>query len=337
MGRFTMDRRQVIARQQKLLLDEVRKLCGSGEPYALVDWPNYANPGDSAIWLGAVKVMKNATGRDPSYVCASDHYDPEDLKKNCPNGPIVIIGGGQFGDVWEGHQLFRLNLMRDFPGRRIIQLPQSIKFHSMDKAAATRDAIVNHGNFHVLVRDTASKAFCDQHLGTTAILAPDCAFSIGPIDVPPAKPGRFVFLRRLDKEAGTTDYADLLAANPITDDWILPSKTIPAGVKLSARIKAMIGGGSNAQARRFIKYNIYAQWRLDQGIKFLQSGVAVFTDRLHGMIVSTLIDRPVVVFDNNNGKVAGYYKAWLSDLKTARIVQTGKEAMSAVAEVRTAA
>jgi exopolysaccharide biosynthesis predicted pyruvyltransferase EpsI len=43
-----------------------------------------------------------------------------------PDDPILLHGGGNFGDVWPGFQRFREQVIRESPNRRIIQLPQTI-------------------------------------------------------------------------------------------------------------------------------------------------------------------------------------------------------------------
>src|SRR4051812_31009240 len=68
--------------------------------FALVDFPDHANVGDSAIWLGEVRYLKSKLGRMPSYVCTYENWSPEEFIRRVPSGPIFFHGGGNFGDLW---------------------------------------------------------------------------------------------------------------------------------------------------------------------------------------------------------------------------------------------
>ena len=100
------------------------------EDFALVDFPNHSNVGDSAIWLGEETYLQKKLGRAPSYVCTYDTWSKEEFERAVPAGPILIHGGGNFGDLWPSHQEFRLRLLSEFPDRQIIQLPQTLNFSS---------------------------------------------------------------------------------------------------------------------------------------------------------------------------------------------------------------
>ena len=48
----------MIAGQREALLDLYRRHVTPGEPYALVDFPDHPNVGDSAIWLGEIALLR---------------------------------------------------------------------------------------------------------------------------------------------------------------------------------------------------------------------------------------------------------------------------------------
>ena len=78
-------------------------------PYALVDFPNHSNVGDSAIWAGEMAYFSRHAARPPAYVCSLKTFSMDELTARCPDGPIFIHGGGNFGDVWPHHQAFRIS------------------------------------------------------------------------------------------------------------------------------------------------------------------------------------------------------------------------------------
>ena len=67
----------VIAAQQEALAALYRQHVGHGDRYALLDFPDHANVGDSAIWLGEIAMLRAITGRDPDHVCTWDAFDAD--------------------------------------------------------------------------------------------------------------------------------------------------------------------------------------------------------------------------------------------------------------------
>jgi exopolysaccharide biosynthesis predicted pyruvyltransferase EpsI len=330
-----MNRYGVIARQSQQLYDAVRPFAKRNEGYALVDFPSYANVGDSAIWLGAIQLLKDLTGRDPLYTCSKGDYNRASLAAACPTGPIFILGGGNFGDIYPQHQEFRFALMRDFADRTIVQLPQSIHFGSEDALSATANAISEHGKFHLFVRDQASADIGRKVFSCPVNLAPDCAFCIGPVHPSSNKVDDFVFLRRLDREIAGADYEPLNVLGMRVSDWAT-EPAMPAYLKKKARAMTMLCGKFSPAAGALAKSNAQARWRFNRGVCMLSAREAVVTDRLHGMIMSVLLGVPVVAFDNSYKKVSGYQKMWMRDFLGVAVVETADQALARLTEVRQA-
>ncbi|WP_174888114.1 polysaccharide pyruvyl transferase family protein, partial [Novosphingobium pentaromativorans] len=148
-------------------------------PLALVDFPDHSNVGDSAIWLGEMAWLR-AQGRTPAYTAALNNVSVDDLRQACPAGPILIHGGGNFGTSWMKHEELRLHLLESFPGRPIVQLPQSIHYNDEAAAAKMARAIAAHGAFTLLTRDIASFEFARRQFDCDVHLAPDSALMMGP-------------------------------------------------------------------------------------------------------------------------------------------------------------
>ena len=130
----------------------------AGQPFALVDFPDHANVGDSAIWLGATTFFRRQHGVAPRYVASIPAFSPAALRRAHPEGPILIHGGGNFGDLWPRHQAFREHLLETFPDRLVVQLPQSVHYGDARLADRTARVIARHGNVRLLVRDRPSLA-----------------------------------------------------------------------------------------------------------------------------------------------------------------------------------
>ena len=181
---------------REALLTGLRPFVAAGGAYALIDFPNHSNVGDSAIWLGELELFKQLTGRRPTYVCDFRNCDWDALA--AIDGPIFIHGGGNFGDIYPAHQAFREEVLRRFPGRRVIQLPQSLHYAHPDGLRRTADSIRSHGNFVLCVRDENSRSIAEA-FDCRTLLLPDSAFFLNL-----ARRGRstheVVYLHRTDSE-----------------------------------------------------------------------------------------------------------------------------------------
>ena len=105
-------------------------------PYAIVDVPNHANVGDSAIFLGELAWLEATGAPPPSYLCDTYSYSESDLRYYVPRGTILIHGGGNFGDVWTPPQALRERIVNAFPSHRIVQLLRSLRVRLLVRALA---------------------------------------------------------------------------------------------------------------------------------------------------------------------------------------------------------
>lgn len=273
-------------------------------PVALVDFPDHSNVGDSAIWLGEAAWLDDA-GRTPVYTAALNNFSAADLRAAAPEGPILIHGGGNFGTTWPRHEELRLELLRQFRGRPIVQLPQSIHYDDEAQLKAMGRAIADHGAFTLLVRDARSLALARLHFDCDIRLCPDAALYLGRQARGPAKVDILALLRTDHERA-----VDAAAAPPgtICADWLEERTGERKLMRLRMKLDAMFA--RSAQDRRLRRYRMLAQWRLRRGLAMLSQGRVVVTDRLHAHILSLLLDIPQVVLDNSYGKVGSFAAQW---------------------------
>ncbi|MDY0958558.1 polysaccharide pyruvyl transferase family protein [Sphingomonas sp. CFBP8993] len=297
-----------IARQRAALTDLYRRHVRPGEPYALLDFPDHANVGDSAIWLGEIALLRDVGAGNPAYVSRWDDFDEAAFRAACPTGPILIHGGGNLGDIWLHHQRFREDLLIRFHDRMIVQLPQSIHFR--DPANLSRFARIAgaHPDFHLYVRDRSSLLLAGHHLGCPVTLAPDSAFGLGALARPTGPDHPLLLLLRTDTERTDRDDTPLVEIpKAIAHDWL---EEPPVTQR-------------NPTAR--------AQTRVERGLRLLSRGERVVTDRLHGHILSLLLGIPHVVLDNDYGKVGAYLTAWTRDDPCVAQAASSTEAAAMVA------
>ena len=295
----------------------------SDAPFALVDFPDHANVGDSAIWLGETAFFARH-GKRPHYCSSLKTHDHDAMRKAIGTGPIFLHGGGNFGTLWQAHQDFRIALMERFPDNQIIQLPQSIHFESDAAADATVAAIARHGGFTLFVRDTPSQAFAEQRLGCATILAPDMAFCMGV--QPRGAPAHDIFcLMRTDHEKSVTGALPASSHAVAAGDWLTEDR---ARIR-RARVVSRLLGLADADGAALRTFDRLAQMRVQRGLDQLSSGRVVITDRLHGHILSTLAGIPNVTLDNSYRKLGNFIDAWTAPSPIHRPATTLDGAMAA--------
>jgi pyruvyl transferase EpsO len=293
-------------------------------PVALLNFPNHANAGDAALWLAAREVLLGL-GRRIGYQAAWSSYDPDALRAACPEGPIVLNGGGNLGDAYAGQQGTREQVLADFPGRTVVQLPQSTWFREQENAQRMQRLIAEHGAFTLMLRDEPSLAFAQQHFDGAAAISrvPDLVFALGAMERTAEPTTPVLWLARHDPE--TPEGEPTTAGPPSGEeppgvqrvDWLAPvpgEPEAPTSFKVARRAFRSLGGdepvrsrlGAGVLARTF---DPLARHWTERGKAILSRGQVVVTDRLHGHILSLLMGIPHVVTDNRTGKVRAVWDA----------------------------
>lgn len=311
-----MDARTAVESLRTRLQETLRPLVTPHRRFALIEFPNYANVGDSAIYLGQLAALR-ALGLDaPCFVCDIRTYDRAEVARRIgPTGAILLTGGGGFGDLWpEGHAL-REEIVGAFPGNPIIQLPQTIHFERAESLRRARSVLNAHPNLTLLVRDRRSLEIAATEFRAPSILCPDMAFGLGSLNRPVPASHRMLWLLRTDKESTT---AASHVVDGIRTDWVDERLTLLRAVSVVLG-RAVRLGPLRRLARPPLSriYPLLAHQRLHRGLKILASARVVITDRLHGHILCVLMGLPHVVLDNSYGKLSSFRDAWTGDIDSA--------------------
>jgi pyruvyl transferase EpsO len=294
----------------RLIQSALHRCLDPSQAYVLWDFPNYPNVGDSAIWEGETKSLQGFFGRPPLHVCELS-LDSDELPALCVKTQIILNGGGNLGDLWEGIQLFRERVVREYPNNKIVQMPQSIYFKDQSKRERCSQVFSAHSNLVIMARDHTSYEIAKTlHDGKTE-LVPDMALSLGFIPRP-CKPTVPIFLLlRTDKEKLVTEGTEILAKLKV-DDWNKEPfcyKTRLLRLIIRIERKWQIASPLIRPFKPML-FNRLAKIRTHRGCKLLSSGHVVITDRLHAHILSVLMEIPHIVIDNNYGKISSFRKAW---------------------------
>jgi exopolysaccharide biosynthesis predicted pyruvyltransferase EpsI len=282
---------------------------------ALIDFPNHSNVGDNAIWLGEIAWLADA-GIRVRYRCDMKSYNRAALAQSLgADGAIFIHGGGNLGDLWPKHQRLRETVIRDFPDRPIVQLPQTLHFQNAESLARTRAVFDAHRDLTLLVRDEASLELVRNEFRAPGVLCPDMAFYLGALPRPRSPERDIFWLRREDRE-GLGDAAAPSGAGLEVADWLDDRRPLPDRARRLLRRFPLRLLTRTRQGRRTIgrlveaSYDWQAQRRVRFGCRLLASGSVVITDRLHAHILSLLLGIPHVVLDNNYGKLRRFCETW---------------------------
>jgi exopolysaccharide biosynthesis predicted pyruvyltransferase EpsI len=309
------------------VLAGLERLGLRGRRVALLDFPNYGNVGDSAIWLGERAALRDLGAR-VVYACHRDSYSRRLLERLIGNGCICLSGGGNFGDLYPAHQMFRERVIADFPGRQIIQLPQTIHFSNPRRIETAREVLRRHSSFTLMVRDHPSLELALRQLGVPAVLCPDMAFGLDRTGGHRNPDRDVIALRRADFE-GSHVLARLKDYEIPVTDW---QEDAPSTVRrivnrvdgIGARHPRLFGW---ARALSAFAFDRIARERLERGLRILARGRAVITDRLHGHILCMIAGIPHVIVDTRFGKVRDFHDAWTAGSPLVRITDSAAAAV----------
>ena len=322
------------ANLNKKINDEFGSLIAKNNACALVDFPDQPNVGDSAIWLGALKLL-NANNLQIDYACTAETYSETTLRSKLPEGYIFIIGGGNFGTLWPRHQKLREKILALQGNYTVIQLPQSIYFDDESSVKNIRVLIENHKNFTLMVRDTVSQQFADNNFNCKVVLCPDLATLLsGDLPLGTATLDVQVLARDdIERSVEANKLNHLLKKYLISvDDWLhepltptlLAAKLMQQSFQHGLDPVDVLGNGALSI------WNAAARQRLARGCQLLSQGQVVVTDRLHAHIISSLMDIPNIILDNHYGKLSAYYFTWHRELKSTMLASSVEDVVDCV-------
>lgn len=288
-----------------VLIDELP----AGAPVVYFDQPLHLNVGDLLINLGLERLLAEH-GRFIEHRFSVKDY-ARNLHHVRDNHVIVLHGGGNLGDLWPNHEKLRQDVVKRFPRNKILVFPQTVHFRDPSKIDDYAAVYRAHPNCKIFLRDHASLALVGQKFRVPCALAPDTAHQLwrNPDMFTPGFDGHGTLtFMRLDREAqDATDRAHSLdwpaLITPLTyalaGAWIYTLRFNPSP---SLQPALMRGWGQHRD--RIIRHsaNVFRQY------------ARVRTDRLHALILGCLLGKPVVMKDNNYGKLSSYCDAWMPDL-----------------------
>lgn len=302
---------------------------GGAKRVRIVDFPFNLNPGDSAIWLGEMAVLKELGVSKVDSTHASRREGRS--RKSSIRGldAVLIHGGGNFGDIWPEHNLTRQEAIENAHGIPIIQMPVSLHVSNPECLKNLRSAVARHGQVTFMWRDERSYvAGAEFFESSTHVMVPDAATALNLSAVSSPETDVLV-IQRLDKEA------DTLFRKHEAVDWSFDARfKLASGWWLMQAMDRwpLPRNLSNPAWQRLYSHCTTSQLRY--ATTLLSSASVVVTDRLHGHILATVAGVTNVAYPDRNGKLEAYYDAWHRPVTHAHWASSQEEAIALAEQIK---
>jgi pyruvyl transferase EpsO len=295
-------------------LQQILNVIPPGSSIYYIDYPVYNNGGDLLIMKGAEAFFKDNDIRVKARYSVFDFPDTLTIPKN---QTIVLQGGGNFGDLYPVHQKLRENIVASYLHHRIVILPQTIFYNKESEFDRTAHIFNRHNDVHLFVRDPLSYEMAAKKFYKCSVyLSPDMAHQLWPI-LPKSNPGKelLCFFRTDIEKTGEQEQLETTEGGDYLDWGSLYNKVEKKSISMIGR---MMKSGSGALPMQAI-WGKYSDYLVNKAIKRFSGYRNVQTSRLHGHILSCLMDKPNTLLDNSYGKNSNYYNTWTRDIKSARL------------------
>ncbi|SFI28313.1 Exopolysaccharide biosynthesis protein EpsI, predicted pyruvyl transferase [Paenibacillus sp. UNC496MF] len=280
-----------------------------------IDYPVHGNGGDLLIMKGTEAFFRDHRIHVQARYSVLDFPDGLAIPKD---HILVLHGGGNFGDLYPAHQKLREKIVADYPGHRVVMLPQTIFYKSQAEFDKTAAVFNRHKDLHLYVRDTLSQEMAKARFKTCQVhLSPDMAHQLWPIRAKSAPDKELLCFLRTDIEK--TAEQERLEASGKGDylDWGTLFNTVE---HKSIRVfnKMMQKGSGKLPLSSF--WGKYTDYLVNKAVNRFSNYKTVQTSRLHGHILSCLMDKPNILLDNSYGKNASYYRTWTGGIASATLM-----------------
>ena len=305
---------------KQILQNTLYPACAPGN-YAIIDYPNYLNPGDCAIWLGTRAFLEWVYGAPPVYISTIRNFNSRRCRRLLGEGTVFFLGGGNFGSTYAKHNKYRLDIIRSLPDCRLVVLPVSVAglidgdSKNIDE---TQEVIGTHKNLTLFARDVSSQNVLSNFLDRPIELCPDLAHAFDLDPLPPM--GGVTYLLRKDIE---TNLAEPVETQSGIKTWDWPD--LPA-LKAWNKAGKLLNSFPQYQIRRHFQ-DLVARRKAEIALRPLIKSDVVVTDRLHGFLLAHALGRKVIILDNSTGKVASYWKTWRSNFSNVLLAKNQMEAI----------
>lgn len=263
------------------------------------------NVGDLAISLSQYEFVRKKVDQDIEVIriLYSDFWKYfKWIRENIiEDDLIIIVGGGNIGDVYIEAEEIRQIVIKKFPKNEIIVFPSTIFYQNMLKNNEVYQKSLKIYNAHkklfLYAREKYSYEILKKNYPNCKIyLLPDIVFSYPYISDNLPRENKILLCLRHDTEGllkeneikKITEVCKAKCNNVFFTDTFIENVYAPDDSKRKEIIQKKLAEFSQAQL--------------------------VITDRLHGMILAYLSKTPCIVLSNYNYKIKGVYE-WIKEIE----------------------
>lgn len=304
--------------QLSLKTNNINASIPTGTIVGYVDYPMHINVGDLLIFMGAMDFFKWNNNTIPCSFCLYDaHAGAFDALEDVE--VIACHGGGNFGDIYPAHQDLRHNIVKAFPKKPVVIMPQSFHFSSQESMRNSAKIFASHDNVSIYVRDQPSFDLARKYFSDQVFLSPDMAHRLydefAPIRQNARQTSREFRLMRRDVEALPDQFGS--DTKPQSYDWRdIMSFIEKLRIERHRRVSKLARVSRRPDPKTLTSYHR----TINSVVKAIAKRVAGHnpwtTSRLHGAILGLLLDRDILLWDNSYGKNSRYFSEWGPDLVT---------------------
>lgn len=313
-----MKARQKIASLKKIIYESLTPLIG--RKCILLDAPYYHNVGDVLIWTGEQSFL-NDNGIECLYTAS---YETCTFPKIGKDVTVLFNGGGNLGDLYHEHMDFLLSVIRHYPYNRVIVLPQTIYYEDVSLEEKDFKELLSHEDLYICCRDKVVYNHIQESFGSKALLLPDMAFCISESRLQPyikKETNNKLIIEREDCEKSGSN----INGDGVISDWPVFMYSFKRSTFLNkifkriADAKILLVTQISNRIWNWYALRFFQKLMIKEGVEFISPYKTVETTRLHGCILSILLDKQIVLVNNSYGKNKNFFDTWLYDLDSIKL------------------
>ena len=309
-----MNNNEIINICRQKILDNLKNEISNS--YALFDLPFHTNIGDALIWEGEHQFLNEIKSKC-IFKCSYFTLEFPTLNESTT---ILFHGGGNLGDLYREHTETLLKIIAHYPNNKIIIFPQTFFYKNVELLKEDTKKINQHKNIIICTRDKNSFNALSCYLKKEQLkLVPDMAFYISRNTINPRTKCIYksILIKRNDNEL--SNKINIYIKNCETKDWPTFEHKIFDGTFIFKCLSKATKVFNNKYSKRLLNAyaDIFRKQLIQIGYDFINKYQGpIYTTRLHGCILSILMDKKVYLIDNSYGKNSNFYNTWLTDLDT---------------------
>lgn len=285
------------------------------------DAPYYQNIGDVLIWRGCQSFYQENNVKC-LYSGSHETFSYPDVTHDTT---ICFNGGGNLGDLYPEHMKLLIAITKKYPKNKILVFPQTIYYSDILKQEQDFAELLKHKQIYITARDLRVYSIIKPYFKDNALLSPDMAFyiPINEIGTYSQGEGKLIIDR---KDCETLHMFHKLSGVKISD-WPVLMKSFRTSTIINKLLKKI----SDSKIYLLSDLcNICWDWyannyhqflMIKEGVRFIKPYAQITTTRLHGCIISIIMDKQSIeLMDNSYGKNKDFYNTWLADLETLKLI-----------------